>query len=117
MKRPLLILLAMVFGLIAIAAIMMVIMVSHARAQPPTILMYNMMALPCVDTKELEADLARSHKEVAIGAAVDSENDLIRLFSSGKSFTLVMTKPTGMSCFLATGENWEVSPNVQGSKT
>ena len=110
MKRPLLILLAMVFGLIAIAAIMMVIMVSQAKAQ----------SVACAGSKELVARLAEKFHEHAIGGGLDGADRLISiLVSDDKStFTILITDPSGMGCIVATGHDWvSDTPAISGSKS
>ncbi len=48
-----------------------------------------------------------SESQVAIGLA--SNGQLIEVFSTGdgSTWTIVITKPDGMSCVLTTGEAWD----------
>ena len=48
-----------------------------------------------------------SETQVAIGLA--SNGQLVEVFSTGdgSTWTIVMTKPDGMSCVFATGEGWD----------
>ncbi len=54
-----------------------------------------------------QLDVRFSESQVAIGLA--SNGQLVEVFSTGdgSTWTIVMTKPDGMSCVFATGEGWD----------
>ncbi len=54
-----------------------------------------------------QLDVRFSESQVAIGLA--SNGQLLEVFSTGdgSTWTIVITKPDGMSCVLTTGEGWD----------
>lgn len=56
------------------------------------------------------ADLLKVFHEVPVGSSIDLETKtLIQLFVSpdGKTWSIVNTAPTGLSCIIASGIGWE----------
>ena len=54
-------------------------------------------------TKTLKSDYA----ELPVSAGLDNAGRMIEVFASTEgSWTILMTMPTGVSCLMATGENW-----------
>ena len=50
---------------------------------------------------------------------VASNGAVVEVFASAHgSWTIIMTYPTGMSCMMAAGDNWEILPQpVHGAKS
>ena len=101
---------------VLLTILILAVWVLPARSAEP--LMYNIVTLPCTETKVIETDLANNYQEIPLGGGINPKNHLIRLFKSGKTFTIVETDPNGISCILSNGENWETDkPPVAGDKT
>lgn len=60
--------------------------------------------------KHLSAEYAES--PVAIGLA--NNGGVVEILSSkaGRSWTIILTMPNGVSCLIAAGENWEQVPTL-----
>lgn len=58
-----------------------------------------------------------SEKPVAIGIA--NNGGLIELLTTpdGRTWTIVITLPSGMTCLVAAGEDWESYPQLPGKGT
>ncbi len=73
----------------------------------------GIMALPtavgasCVARDWLVGELAERHGELKIAEAVTENGDLLELLASaeGKTWTLLITRPSGLTCDLIEGEN------------
>jgi hypothetical protein len=63
----------------------------------------------CADTKTMFAGLAKTYGEAPIGAGVTKAGELVTLLASpdGRTWTLLVTKPGGLTCALGSGEGWE----------
>lgn len=66
----------------------------------------------CMAHSDVAEQLAARYAEKATAIGVASSGEVIELFSSadGSTWTLVVTKPSGVSCPLAAGESWEPLP-------
>ena len=62
----------------------------------------------CGKRAELASALAEKFKESPVAAGLSQLGEVIEVFSSadGTTWTLVVTKPNGESCLVATGEAW-----------
>ncbi len=63
---------------------------------------------PCGDRSMIveRLDTGYSEKPVAMGLSVNGA--IVEVFASQNgSFTIVTTRPSGLSCILVTGESWE----------
>lgn len=79
---------------------------------------YIQHMLSCDDVKVFEKDLAEKYHEQVIAAGVDGHGNLVRVFSSGKTWTIVRTSPKGVACTFDAGDGWEViKPEIAGDKT
>jgi hypothetical protein len=85
-------------------------LIASAWAQPPTA-----MALTpaCHSHADLAAMLNRKYSEAPNAVGVQANGHLVEVFASsdGTSWTIVVTRPDGVSCIVAVGENWETLPN------
>ena len=63
----------------------------------------------CATHKEVAERLANGFSEVPIAIALSSDGNVIEVFTRGDraTWTIVVTKPDGMSCVVAAGETWE----------
>ncbi len=86
---------------------------SSARAE-----FYIQHMLACDDVKVFEKDLKEKYHEDVIAGGIDGHGNLVRVFSSGKTWTIVRTSPKGVACTFDAGDDWEViKPEVSGDKT
>ena len=79
-----------------------------------TILFLSVAATPafaqmvCGNHTDIEKRLQTGYQEVRTGVGLAGNGGLIELYTSKKgTFTIVLTRPNGMSCLMAVGENWE----------
>ena len=80
-------------------------------AQPPT----EMALTPaCHSHADLAAMLNRKYAEAPNAVGVQANGHLVEVFASsdGASWTIVVTRPDGVSCIVAVGEDWEMLPNL-----
>ena len=74
---------------------------------------------PCISSAGMREQLDRYH-EALDGGGLSAVGSLFQVFTSkgGKTWTLLMVKPDGMSCIIATGYFWvDVSLPGTGSKS
>ena len=66
----------------------------------------------CTDRKYVLDHLSTQYKEVPIAMGITNDGSVLEILSSkaGKSWTIILTMPNGMSCMIAAGENWESLP-------
>jgi len=63
----------------------------------------------CAKRQAIAESLKNKHKEVPLSVGVASNGTVIEVFASESgSFTIVNTRPDGLSCLIAAGENWQV---------
>ena len=62
----------------------------------------------CGNHADIEKRLQEGYSEIRTGVGLAGNGGLIELYTSEKgTFTIVLTRPNGMSCLMAVGENWE----------
>lgn len=68
----------------------------------------------CMAHTDLATQLDSRFSEAPIAIGLASNNLLVEVFSNGdgSTWTMVLTKPDGMSCVMATGEDWEILNRV-----
>lgn len=89
-----------VTGLIAAAGV--IAMTSGAEAQ-----------MLCKERSEVLAQLSTGYKEAPTAMGLASNGALIEVLTSsedGRTWTIIITRPDGVSCVMATGESWQ---NIQ----
>jgi len=65
----------------------------------------------CGDHSEVVSKLEKGHSETPVSMGLASNGAVIEVFASDKgTFTIIMTLPTGMSCLMAAGEDWQDLP-------
>ena len=61
----------------------------------------------CGNHEAIEKRLAENYKEVRTGVGLAANGALLELYTSEKgTFTVVLTRPNGLSCLMAVGEAW-----------
>lgn len=68
---------------------------------------YSMETFVCNDTKVIEQTLTEKYHENEIGHGVDDDGKLWRLFGNEKTFSIVKTSTSGVSCLAGAGTDWE----------
>jgi len=67
----------------------------------------------CGERGEVAKTLAKSYSENPTAMGLSAGGGMIEVFSSKSgTWTIVITQPTGVSCIVAAGENWESLPQV-----
>ena len=79
---------------------------------------YITHTLFCDDTKTFEAELTNKYDEHQVAGGIDGKGNLVRIFASEKTWTIMRTSPNGLSCTFDAGDNWEtLPPEIKGKKT
>ncbi len=68
----------------------------------------------CTTHAEVTKQLESRHSESPVGIGLASTGQVLEVFTTGdgSSWTIVMTRPDGMSCLVASGDSWENLPRV-----
>ena len=63
----------------------------------------------CKERSEVLAQLGIGYKEAPTAMGLASNGTIIEVLTSpdGKTWTIIITQPNGVSCVMATGESWE----------
>ena len=72
----------------------------------------------CGNHADIEKRLETGYQEYRTAVGLAHNNAMIEIYTSEKgTFTIVLTRPNGMSCLMAVGEGWESvgSPKPAGS--
>lgn len=72
----------------------------------------------CGERSEVIKTLAKAYKENPTAMGLAAGGGMLEVFSSpAGSWTILVTQPTGTSCIVAAGEEWEaMAPNVADSR-
>ena len=64
--------------------------------------------VPCNQRAEIVTQLAGTYKETPVAIGVNSKGHLVEVLSSehGRTWTIIVTSPNGMSCVVSVGEGW-----------
>ena len=66
----------------------------------------------CGDRTEIVSRLESGYEEQAAAIGLSGTGGVVERYRSEKgSWTLLITRPTGVSCLLAAGESWEDTPD------
>lgn len=67
----------------------------------------------CGPRSDVQRQLDGRYREVQVGVGVATSGDLIEVFTSdnGTTWTIVVTAPSGISCIVATGVDWQALEN------
>jgi hypothetical protein len=64
--------------------------------------------MPCSRRSDLIKLLGKEYKEVLSGFGVSGQQNIVEFFiSKAGTFTILATRSDGISCVIATGDNWE----------
>ena len=66
----------------------------------------------CTNRSDVLGHLANKYSEAPVALGLASNGGVIEVLSSnsGKTWTIIITMPNGISCMLAAGEGWERLP-------
>lgn len=69
----------------------------------------------CVKRADLLAHLARQYREAPAAVGLADNGALLEVFASrdGETWTVAVTTPNGISCLIATGEQWQDLPRLE----
>ena len=73
----------------------------------------------CGERNVVIASLEKTYSEVPASMGLENTGGVIEVLAAPDgSFTILITRPNGLSCIMAAGENWENVPKQQaGPKT
>jgi hypothetical protein len=71
----------------------------------------------CGEHTEVVSKLEKGYSETPANIGMASNGTVIEVFASSEgTFTIIMTQPSGLSCLMAAGDNWErIKPPLEGS--
>jgi hypothetical protein len=77
---------------------------AHAQAQAPA----------CVKRVDLIKHLSAKYHEAPAAVGLADNGSLLEVFASksGETWTVTVTMPNGISCMVATGQDWQDLPRV-----
>lgn len=65
-------------------------------------------AMPCAPRDQLRADLAARYGETPVARGVVGDRHVFEVYAAPTgSFTVVVTRPDGLSCVMAAGDGWQ----------
>ena len=73
----------------------------------------------CGERNVVISSLEKNYSEVPVSMGLESTGGVIEVLAAPEgSFTILITRPNGLSCIMVSGENWETVPMRQvGPKT
>lgn len=89
----------------AAISLLMLVETPYAEAQDRT----APAATPCAARKDIVAKLAERYGETLQSIGLNRDNGLMEVYASEKtgSWTILLTKPDGVACLVASGGMWE----------
>ncbi|MDH3235736.1 MAG: hypothetical protein OEQ29_19605 [Alphaproteobacteria bacterium] len=68
--------------------------------------------MACHNRGTVKQHLSKNYKEKSIALGVANNGGVVELFTAkdGKTWTIVITLPTGPTCLIAAGKDWEDLP-------
>lgn len=67
----------------------------------------------CGDRGEIVRHLEQNFKEGTVALGLAGNGGLLEVLASeAGTWTIIVTRPTGLSCVLATGQSWEQLPKL-----
>ncbi len=72
----------------------------------------------CGERGAIVASLEKTYSEAPVSMGLGSNGTIIEVFASPSgTFTIILTRPNGLTCVMAAGENWEDLPKrLTGTK-
>ncbi len=66
----------------------------------------------CGERRALVATLEKTYSETPVSVGLASNGAIIEIFASPTgTFTIILTRPDGLTCVMASGESWQDLPN------
>ena len=64
--------------------------------------------VPCEVRSKLVERLAATYKEISVATGLAHDGKLVEVLTnaSGETWSIIVTSPQGLSCLVATGEDW-----------
>ena len=68
----------------------------------------------CTDRNVVVTQLSKQYSEAPVAMGLANNGGVIEILSSGagKSWTIILTMPNGMTCMIAAGDSWEALPEI-----
>ena len=68
----------------------------------------------CTERNVVLNQLSDQFSEAPVAMGVANNGGVLEILSSsaGKSWTIILTMPSGVTCMIAAGENWEALPTM-----
>ena len=68
----------------------------------------------CTERNRVLSQLSNQFSEAPVAMGVANNGGVLEILSSraGKSWTIILTMPSGLTCMIAAGENWEALPTM-----
>jgi hypothetical protein len=65
--------------------------------------------VPCAPRQDIAAELSVRHAEALDAAGLTAAGTVVELWTArdGRTWTIVVTAPSGQSCVIAAGESWQ----------
>jgi hypothetical protein len=77
----------------------------------PTAAQAQMM---CGERTKVIAGLAQGYSETPTSMGLTSNGAVVEVLSSPSgTFTIIVTQPSGLTCLMASGEDWEELPEIE----
>lgn len=72
----------------------------------------------CADRDDIVSALASRYGEQPVAAGLAGERVIVEVFAApaGATWTILLTRPDGISCAILAGEAWRWNPNPVGDK-
>ncbi len=72
----------------------------------------------CGERRAVVANLEKTYSEAPVSIGLASNGSVIEVLASPTgTFTIILTRPNGLSCVMAAGESWEDLPKrLAGAK-
>ena len=68
----------------------------------------------CTERNAVLNQLSNQYSEAPVAMGVANNGGVLEILSSSarKSWTIILTMPSGVTCMIAAGENWEALPTL-----
>ena len=77
----------------------------------------NAVPAACTDRNQAMSHLSVKYSEAPVAMGLANNGGVVEVLASkaGKSWSIVITMPNGMTCLVASGEHWEkLKPRAEG---
>ncbi len=70
--------------------------------------------ISCVPRDDALAHLAQKYREAPVAAGVTNKGGLVEVLTTGdgSTWTIILSLPNGVSCLVASGEDWRALPRT-----